>query len=494
MNAHRILLAVALLIFCTVAVADDLVWNGRADVNYWYWFNPEPAQPGDPVTWANNWGETILQPFGGNPPTFGSWDWPEWIDTVTIDMDGAELHDAIGASVSIVNVGLGGRFSIFNDLQCSTLNTAGIVEVGHDGVIYQCAIQNDGGTGVLRTVDPWNNTLPDAVLHDVIISVPVEIPSGKELALLGDIHLNDVIYVLGDPDSAQLRIDGDVTLTGNGWIQTSDTAAARITANGYYGQVFTNQSSIYAAGELGYGLMSITNEGLIVADRTTMLIVDPEDQAGDGHPGFINTGTLRAADSGTLRLNQGTYENAGGVIEAQNASVVELHNYAAVTGGTLQTSGTGEIRAAGVDPVVGDLTLTVGSVLVIPVNSLLKFDGSVTIDGELRLDSSGGTWISSCAAPSSSKGPGRWYSSDSTDNRFSFNGVEELRLTSSIPIRGARDPFGASPTTSPSPTTAPSPPTGPTPCSSIRRTLNRRPGRRDQHRYAAGHGRCDSHA
>ncbi len=440
MNAHRILLAIALLIFCTAAGADDLVWNGRADVNYWYWFNAEPTPPGEPwpVTWANNWGETILQPFGGNPPTFGSWDWPEGVDTVTIDMDGAELHNAIGAAVASANVGLGGRLTLFSDLQCTTLNTAGIVEVGHDAVIYQCAIQNNGGTGVLRTVDPWNNTLADAVLHDVIISVPVEIPSGMELALLGDIHLNDVISVLGDPDSAQLRIDGDVTLTGNGWIQTADTAAARITANGYYGQVFTNQSSIYAAGELGYGLLSITNEGLIVADRTTMLIVDPEDQTGDGHPGFINTGTLRAADGGTLRLNQGSYENAGGVIEAQNASVVELHHYATVTGGVLQTSGTGEIRATGVDPVVRDLTLAAGSALVIPNGGLLELDGSVTIDGELRLQSSGGAAVLIVRSPVSLDGAGEVVLTDATGNRFSFNGVEaNYRLTTSIPIRGA---------------------------------------------------------
>ncbi len=337
-----------------------------------------------------------------------------------------------------VNVGLGGRFSIFSDLQCITLNTAGIVEVGHDGVIYQCAIQNSGGTGVLRSVDPWNNTLPDAVLHDVIISVPVEIPSGKEMALLGDIHLNDVISLLGGPDSAQLRIDGDVTLSGSGWIETTDDATNRITANGYYGQVFTNQSTIYAAGDLGYGLMSITNEGLIVADRTTMLILDPEDVSGDGHPGSSTPARCGPRTAATLRLNQGTYENAGGVIEALDASLVELHNYATVTGGVLQTSGTGEIRSSGVDPVVSDLTVAAGSSLVIPDGKALKLDGTITIDGELRLESAGGTSVLIVRSPVSLDGAGEVVLTDSTDNRFSFNGVEAgHRLTTSIPIRGA---------------------------------------------------------
>ena len=440
MRTYRILLAVALLIVCASAAAEDFEWNGRADVNYWYWFNAEPTPPGEPwpVTWANNWGETILQPFGGNPPSFGSWDWPEGVDNVTIDMDGAELHNALGAAVAGVNIGIGGRFTIFNDLQCVTLNTASIVEVGTSGVIYQCAIQSVGGTGVLRTIDPWNNTLPDAVLHDVIISVPVEIPSGKELALLGDIHLNDVISLLAGGDSAQLRIDGDVTLTGSGWIETTDDAANRITANGYYGQVFTNQSSIYAAGELGYGLMSITNEGLIVADRATMLILDPEDVQGDGHPGVINTGTLRAEDGATLRLKQGAYENAGGVIEALDGSVVELFHYATVTGGTLQTSGTGEIRAFGVDPVVKDLTVTAGSSLVIPDGKVLKLDGVVTIDGELRLDSTGGSAVLIVRSPVSLDGAGEVVLTDAANNRFSFNGADAgYRLTSSIPIRGA---------------------------------------------------------
>ncbi len=435
MNAHRIVLTISLIVLCTVATAADFNWSGSADSEDWYAFNPVPDTD-DPVVWLNNWGEIHYQYPGQNPPGPGSWNWPSGPDSATISIAGAELTSNAAALTSM-DVDPGGTFWIRNTLQCATFTIAGLVEVGAYAEIYDCAIQGDGA-GVLRSEFYWNFVVPDPVLHDVIISVPVEIPNEKALALLGDVHLNDVIELISTGATAHLAIDGDVTLSGSGWVETSDNAGNTISGNQYYGQVFTNQTTIHAAGFLGYANLSITNEGLIVADRTTPLIVEPESFTGDGHPGFINTGTLRASGGGTLRFQNGTIDNTGGLIQAWNGSAVELHDHAFVTGGTLQTAGTGEIRATGTEPRVADLTVSGGSALVIPNGKHLLAEDTVTIHGELRLESAGAGSTLVVRSPVFLAGAGEVVLSDANGNSFSFaGGSAGNRLTSSVAIRGA---------------------------------------------------------
>lgn len=106
-----------------------------------------------------------------------------------------------------------------------------------------------------------------------------------------------------------------------------------------------------------------------------LLTIQPHDSPNDGLPGIINTCTLRAT---------------GGLIEAQDGSAVELHDYAHVNGGTLQTLGTGEIRPTGAYSSVSDVTVSAGSALVIPNSRALRFRDTVTIDGELWLYSAHG--------------------------------------------------------------------------------------------------------
>jgi hypothetical protein len=92
-------------------------------------------------------------------------------------------------------------------------------------------------------------------------------------------------------------------------------------------------NTIQGAGNIGSNISGFTNQSLVVANLPTALTLDPA-----GTQDVTNTGTLRAASGATLRLGAGTFFNAGGIIEALDASVVELNN-ATIDGGILQVSG-----------------------------------------------------------------------------------------------------------------------------------------------------------
>jgi hypothetical protein len=436
MKFRSVVIAIMLCALAGVAAADNFTWNGAADSADWYAFNAVPDTI-NPVVWVNNWGEQIFQYPGEDPPEHDDWNWPTGPDSATIPISGAELFSQ-SAALSDLNIGLGGTILLRHELQCIAFNIAGLVTMNRDGRVYQCAVQDDGGTGILRSEMAHWATVNDPTLHDVIISCPVEIPDDMSLGLLGNIQLNNIISVLGNTHPSRLVIDGDVTLAGNGWVETSTSTTNEICRHFNHSHRFTNQSTIHAAGKIGCNTMAITNEGLIVADRTNRLTVDPDDTPADGQDPLINTGTMKASGGGTLRLDRGTFNNTGGTITAENASVVELHDYADVSGGTLQTTGSGEFQVSGAGSVVRDLTLSAGSILVVPDTRSLMPQGTVTIDGELRLDGTGVGATLVVRSPVFLDGAGEVVLSDADGNRFSFAGFDGgYRLTSSIPVRGA---------------------------------------------------------
>ena len=76
--------------------------------------------------------------------------------------------------------------------------------------------------------------------------------------------------------------------------------------------------TIQGSGQIGLDQIAITNAGLIVANQPTVLGIGPNAN------GMINIGTLRASNGATLVLsgsNGGSFNNAGGTIEALNGSI-----------------------------------------------------------------------------------------------------------------------------------------------------------------------------
>ena len=154
---------------------------------------------------------------------------------------------------------------------------------------------------------------------------------------------NGTIINSGIGNFTDLRLSGNTTINGSGTIMLGNNVNNRLFGHAGNGtERITNNSTIQGGGQIGVNVTKLTNNGTIIANLPTALVFDPTDGVGDA----VNTGTLRAASGGTLILGLGQYTNAGGTIEALDASVVDIRDGARIIGGTLTTAGTGVIGTA----------------------------------------------------------------------------------------------------------------------------------------------------
>ena len=110
----------------------------------------------------------------------------------------------------------------------------------------------------------------------------------------GTLNLNSV----GNATDFIIASSG-ATFTGGGTVAMSNTTANRI-----YGQTGTTtlvnvDNTIRGSGQLGLNQLQLINSGVIQADQSQMLIIDPV--AG----GVANTGLLAAASGGVLHFDTG---------------------------------------------------------------------------------------------------------------------------------------------------------------------------------------------
>lgn len=199
----------------------------------------------------------------------------------------------------------------------------------------------------------------------------------------GNITVNNA----GNLTDLEVIADG-ATLDGGGTITLQGTTGnSRIM--GLTGAVLTIASqTIQGQGQVGANSLGIVNQanGLIDANISSeLLTVDPSNSGN-----MINQGTLRASSGGILQLSGlggGNFNNAGGLIEAQNGSTVRLSN-ASIIGGTLSTSGTGVISVdANSNSLVQDLTLA-GDVQVLN-NTDLALSGAINNTGSITINNLG---------------------------------------------------------------------------------------------------------
>ncbi|HOI18101.1 MAG TPA: hypothetical protein PK036_17315, partial [Geobacteraceae bacterium] len=231
----------------------------------------------------------------------------------------------------------------------------------------------NGGTGIWNLNTNWTpNTVPNGTTYNVFIdggktgttsyvnlttgatignltidtSDTLDINNGGNLTIAGPTVTNNGTLRLSSTGGlTDMRISGPVTFAGTGTLTLGGRNTDRVfglestpTTN-----VLINSAThtIQGGGQLGINLMGLDNQGLITANKGgTTLVIDLRDD----NPTRANSGTLRADNGGTLRIvNSNTIANTGGIIEALNASTVEISN-TVITGGTLQTSGSGIIQ------------------------------------------------------------------------------------------------------------------------------------------------------
>ncbi len=172
-----------------------------------------------------------------------------------------------------------------------------------------------------------------------------------------------------------LQILGETNLTGSGSIYV--LGVLRGTGS------LINSATIAGTGSVGANELSVTNtsSGLIEANISGQnLVIDPPD---DG--ALTNEGTLQASNNGRLRLGAGTFDNVGGLIQA-NGAEVQLLNGARITGGVLQTDALGLIRAVDfANALLADLTIAEGARVLGDNASHLRVLGAIANEGRISI-------------------------------------------------------------------------------------------------------------
>jgi hypothetical protein len=257
------------------------------------------------------------------------------------------------------------------------------------GAVITGGTLSTSGTGIITTASGGavENT---ATLNEVTISTGSQFVGANNsiTTLQSTITNNGTMALASSGLAADFFVSGsNVTLTGTGVLTMSDSLGNRI--RGSAGSRLVNDvgHTIQGAGQIGLQQIAITNAGLIVANQSSGIVLDPNAS------GMINTGTLRAANGATLTLTGnggGAFDNASGTIEALNGSRVDLISGVVITGGTLTTAGTGIITTASGGTVantatLNEVTISTGSQFVGANNSITTLQSTITNNGTISL-------------------------------------------------------------------------------------------------------------
>ena len=256
--------------------------------------------------------------------------------TITLAVNGAVTNNG---TLSALN---GGALLLNSNVQGNSgsqiLAGAGS-SVVQNGVTLSGAI-NTSGSGSFRAVNSGSNFF-DGVSYSGTLDLASA--TGIERVVNG-LTLNGATINIGQ--NSILAPQGDQTIGGTGNIVFADGSASNRlnleAGNLILGSGITvrGNTGIIGAQNFVGGAATLTNNGTISADvsgGTITLAVN----------GTVNNnGTMRAQNGGQLILNTGGgYDNSTGVLLADVGSVV-LMNSAVVTGGVLNSNGTGVFKAS----------------------------------------------------------------------------------------------------------------------------------------------------
>ena len=187
---------------------------------------------------------------------------------------------------------------------------------------------------------------------------------------------------------------GDVTLAGGGVLNMSDYSVNRVRGSAGTERLINVDNTIQGAGQICANMMSLTNQGTIIANLSNTLAIDPN---GDG---FINEAALQATGAGGLALATGPFTTSGTVSIDSGSQLSRSGDYAQTSGtttvdGLLSATGIVDIQGGtlmGNGTVSADVTTT-GTVGPGGSTGTLTIDGAYTqpAGGNLSIEISGPT-------------------------------------------------------------------------------------------------------
>ena len=279
------------------------------------------------------------------------------------------LRASAGGTLSIIQALLDNAGGTIAALDASAVNitgggtriTGGTLSTSGNGVI------NLGGAATLDTLTNAGH---------------VRLGNGAQGVLAGTVTDNGTIELASTGAVTDLLIAGNVTLAGTGTVTMSNHANNRI-----YGSPATSVlthgagHTIRGAGQIGLGLMGLANAGLIDANQSTALTIQPNAALGP----VSNTGTLRGSGTGGLTLTGGTFDNQG-TVEALNGSSV-TYTASATTANNLAGTLTGGIWRAHSTGAGATITLRGTNIAINAADIYLIGAGSLIQVGATSIDS-----------------------------------------------------------------------------------------------------------
>ncbi|MDF3153817.1 Ig-like domain-containing protein, partial [Mesorhizobium sp. XAP10] len=257
--------------------------------------NVEAYAPGSPIfAWS---GDDVLTGSSGNDLFVFSQ--PIGADTV---------HNFDAAADQIDLIGYNGLAN-FADLQTHIADDANgnaVIALG------------DGQSITLDGVHSGALTASNFVFDQTpVVNNPgtMTIGDGALLPLSGTINNSGLISLESTGGDTLLQIiQHGVTLQGGGQILLSDSAANMISGTGPDVTLVNVDNTISGAGQLGGGMLSLDNQGTIIASGANALVIDT------GGSVVTNSGTLEATGSGGLTITGGLANS--GMLLANGGDIV----------------------------------------------------------------------------------------------------------------------------------------------------------------------------
>ncbi len=239
-------------------------------------------------------------------------------------------------------------------------------------------------------------TVNGGSLNGLTNASTVVVSNSNAATLAGTITNTGSIQVNSAGNGTYLEASGAVVLTGGGTLTLADNNN-NVIVNSGSGSLENQNNTISGSGNIGDNSMAFTNDASGVVDATSAhgnsLTINP------GAAGATNAGTLEASSGGTLVIDN-TLTNTGGTITAlagtgTNAGGSVVINGATITGGTLNTLGTGVNAGVIIAQNNGVLNgVTNKGTIQTPNNTTAFLEGTVTNNGSLQLNSVGnGTFL-----------------------------------------------------------------------------------------------------
>jgi hypothetical protein len=265
----------------------------------------------------------------------------------------------------------------------NTNNTDGVIRAENESSVSVRYGSITGGILETSGNGAFVTTTEDTTIADLTINGLFRMPDNADTIAYGTIANNGTWSMESGGNLTELRLNSPaVTFTGPGVLSMSNHGNNRITSiNASRTLVNDSDHTIRGAGSIGTNNTGLVNEGLIEATLPAGLLIDLQDNMP-----LDNNSLLRARDGSALTIYGTNTDNSDGVIRAENGSTVWVR-YGSITGGVLETTGSGDFRTTSEDTTIADLTIN--GLFRMPDNADTIAYGTITNNGTWSMESGG---------------------------------------------------------------------------------------------------------